>query len=55
LVSCWERYDSEKPERHSVMRAMWPDAKRDVAKRRRWKLAELRANYPDKMPKNMAA
>jgi len=44
------RYDSERPEKHSAMKAMWPDAKRDAKARRRWKLAELRARYPDKKP-----
>ncbi len=44
------RYDNERPEKHPVMKAMWPDAKRDAKARRKWTLAELRAKYPDKKP-----
>lgn len=49
------RYKTEMPENNPAMKAMWPQAKRDAKARKKWTLAELRAEYPDKKPEKMAA
>jgi hypothetical protein len=51
-----QRYPDEAPEKNlKTWASCWPQAKRDAKARKKWTLAELRAEYPDKKPEKMAA